>query len=66
MIEQPLIPVRMLNEYVYCPRLAHLMWVQAEFAHNEFTTDGVIEARACRKSDCWPMIISGPSSPRPH
>ncbi len=43
MSEQPLIPVRMLNEYVYCPRLAHLMWVQAEFAHNEFTTDGVIK-----------------------
>jgi CRISPR-associated protein Cas1 len=43
MIEQPLIPVRMLNEYVYCPRLAHLMWVQAEFAHNEFTVDGVIK-----------------------
>jgi CRISPR-associated protein Cas1 len=35
MTEQPLIPVRMLNEYVYCPRLAHFMWVQAEFAHNE-------------------------------
>lgn len=45
MTEQPLIPVRMLNEYVYCPRLAHLMWVQAEFAHNEFTTDGVIKHR---------------------
>lgn len=26
--EVPLIPVRMLNEYVYCPRLACLMWVQ--------------------------------------
>jgi CRISPR-associated protein Cas1 len=43
MNEQPLIPVRMLNEYVYCPRLAHLMWVQAEFAHNEYTTDGAIK-----------------------
>lgn len=43
MTEQPLIPVRMLNEYVYCPRLAHLMWVQAEFAHNEFTVDGVMK-----------------------
>jgi hypothetical protein len=28
----PLLPVRMLNEYVYCPRLAYLMWVQGEFA----------------------------------
>jgi len=40
-----LIPVRMLNEYVYCPRLAYLMWVQGEFAHNEFTVDGVIRHR---------------------
>ncbi|NLI82292.1 MAG: CRISPR-associated endonuclease Cas1 [Deltaproteobacteria bacterium] len=37
-----LIPVRMLNEHVYCPRLAYLMWVQGEFAHNEFTVEGVI------------------------
>lgn len=41
----PLIPVRMLNEHVYCPRLAYLMWVQGEFAHNEFTVDGVIRHR---------------------
>lgn len=33
----PPIPARMLNEFVYCPRLAHMMWVQGEFAHNEFT-----------------------------
>lgn len=38
----PLVPVRMLNEFVYCPRLAYLMWVQQEFAHNEFTVDGKI------------------------
>ncbi|MBP8646740.1 MAG: CRISPR-associated protein Cas4, partial [Syntrophobacteraceae bacterium] len=38
----PLVPVRMLNEHVYCPRLAYLMWVQGEFAHNEFTVEGAI------------------------
>jgi CRISPR-associated protein Cas1 len=38
----PLVPVRMLNEFVYCPRLSYLMWVQQEFAHNEFTVDGKI------------------------
>ena len=27
----PLLPVRMLNEYVYCPRLAYLEWVQGEW-----------------------------------
>lgn len=41
----PLIPVRILNEHVYCPRLAYLMWVQGEFAHNEFTVDGAIRHR---------------------
>lgn len=38
----PLIPVRMLNEFVYCPRLAYMMWVQGEFAHNEYTVEGSI------------------------
>ncbi len=37
-----LIPVRILNEYVYCPRLAYLMWVQGEFAHNADTVEGHI------------------------
>jgi CRISPR-associated protein Cas1 len=32
----------MLNEYVYCPRLAYLMWVQGEFAHNADTVEGAI------------------------
>jgi CRISP-associated protein Cas1 len=45
----PLIPVRMLNEYVYCPRLAYLMWVQGEFAHNEYTVDGAIRHRRVDK-----------------
>jgi len=40
-----LVPVRMLNEHVYCPRLAYLMWVQGEFAHNQFTVDGAIRHR---------------------
>ncbi len=37
-----IIPARMLNEYVYCPRLAYLMWVQGEFAHNADTVEGAI------------------------
>ncbi|MGE3854228.1 MAG: CRISPR-associated endonuclease Cas1, partial [Planctomycetota bacterium] len=35
-----LIPVRMVNEVVYCPRLAWLEWVQGEFADNDFTVHG--------------------------
>ena len=40
-----LLPVRMLNEYVYCPRLAYLEWVQGEFAHSADTVDGAIRHR---------------------
>lgn len=35
-----LLPARMLNEFVYCPRLAYLEWVECEFADNFFTEDG--------------------------
>jgi hypothetical protein len=30
--ETPLVPVRMVNEYVYCPRLTFLEWVDSEGA----------------------------------
>jgi len=40
--EIPLIPVRMLNEFVYCPRLAYLEWVQGEFLPNADTVEGKI------------------------
>ncbi|MGQ0750346.1 MAG: CRISPR-associated endonuclease Cas4g/Cas1g [Betaproteobacteria bacterium] len=33
----------MVNEYVYCPRLAYLEWVQGEFAHSADTVDGKIK-----------------------
>ena len=35
------VPARMLNEFVYCPRLFHLEWVQSRFA----TSDDVEEGR---------------------
>ncbi len=35
-----LIPARMVNEYVYCPRLAYLEWVQGEWDDNADTVDG--------------------------
>lgn len=36
----PLIPARMVNEYVYCPRLAYLEWVQGEWADSADTVEG--------------------------
>ncbi len=35
-----LLPVRMVNEYAYCPRLFHLMHVEGRWADNAFTVDG--------------------------
>jgi CRISPR-associated protein Cas1 len=45
----PLIPVRMVNEYVYCPRLAYMMWVQGEFAHSADTVEGKIRHKRVDK-----------------
>lgn len=36
----PPLPVRMVNEFVYCPRLAYLEWVQGEWADNADTVEG--------------------------
>lgn len=35
------IPCRMINEYVYCPRLAYMEWVQGEWASSVDTAEGV-------------------------
>ncbi len=35
-----LVPARMVNEYVYCPRLAYMEWVQGEWKDNPDTADG--------------------------
>ena len=36
----PLVPARILNEHVYCPRLAWLEWSEREFRHNTDTVEG--------------------------
>lgn len=38
--DQELLPVRMLNEYAYCPRLFHLMHVEGRWADNVYTEEG--------------------------
>lgn len=40
MDEPPLLPARIVNEYVYCPRLAYLEWVDARFADSADTLEG--------------------------
>jgi CRISPR-associated protein Cas1 len=34
------LPARMLNEFVYCPRLFYYMWVEGVFVHNRETVEG--------------------------
>lgn len=37
-----LIPARILNEHVYCPRLAYIEWVGRDFADNADTAEGTL------------------------
>lgn len=40
-----LVPARMVNEFVYCPRLFYLEWVRGEWAENEDTVKGGVVHR---------------------
>lgn len=51
----PPIPARMLNEFVYCPRLGYQMWVQGEFAESADTVEGKAKhKRVDKKGDPLP------------
>jgi CRISPR-associated protein Cas1 len=39
-VDTDLLPARMVNEFVYCPRLFYLEWVEARFADNDDTRLG--------------------------
>jgi CRISPR-associated protein Cas1 len=41
----PLVPARILNEHVYCPRLAYLEWVDQRFEDNADTAHGTFVHR---------------------
>lgn len=44
-----LVPARMVNEFVYCPRLAYLEWVQGEFADSADVVEGRFQHRRVDK-----------------
>lgn len=46
----PLVPARMLNEHVYCRRLAYLEWVDARFTDNQDTVEGRFAHRRVDKA----------------
>ncbi len=53
--DQPLVPARMVNEQVYCPRLAYLMWVEGEWGDTGDTEDGRrVHTRIDREVDTLP------------
>ncbi len=54
-----LIPARILNEFVYCPRLAYLEWVQGDFEHNVYTLEGRFQHRNVDKESTTHPSSSG-------
>ena len=38
--DEPLVPARMINEWLYCPRLAYLEWVEGQWAESADTAQG--------------------------
>ena len=64
-----MIPVRMLNEFTYCPRLGYLEWVEGEWASNLETMEGTFghrrvdqaPRRAAKKSE-----VANDQCPKPN
>lgn len=56
-ITTDLLPVRMLNEYAYCPRLFHLMHVEGRWADNAYTEEG---REAHRRVDRLDHVLPDP------
>jgi len=54
-----LLPVRMLNEFAYCPRLFHLEHVEGRWADNRFTVEG---NEVHRRVDRFDDVLPDPSN----
>ncbi|MFB3854456.1 MAG: CRISPR-associated endonuclease Cas1 [Vicinamibacterales bacterium] len=61
------LPARMLNEYVYCPRLFYYEWVEGVFAHSADTLDGSFKhERVDKKADDMPAAGESSGEERVH
>jgi CRISP-associated protein Cas1 len=61
-----LVPARMLNEHVYCPRLAYLEWVDGSFRHSSDTAEGTyVHRRVDRERGTPPAADAGEPSGDP-
>lgn len=56
--ETPLVPARMVNEWVYCPRLAYLEWVEGHWAETADTAEG---SRVHARTDAGGPLLPPPS-----
>jgi CRISPR-associated protein Cas1 len=61
--EPDLLPVRMLNEYVFCPRLFHLMHVEGRWEDNVYTVEGRFAHRRGEEKDEVLPDASRPAEP---
>jgi CRISPR-associated protein Cas1 len=53
------LPARMINEFVYCPRLFYLMHVEGQFEHNSHTVEGIAaHTRVDAKTDPLPLLAT--------
>jgi CRISPR-associated protein Cas1 len=56
------LPARMLNEFVYCPRLFFYEWVEGVFAHSADTIEGALRHEKLeRKADALPAAADMPA-----
>jgi CRISPR-associated protein Cas1 len=59
-MDTDLLPARMVNEYIYCPRLFYLEWVEARFADNDDTRIGrQVHRRVDTESGAAPLPDDG-------
>lgn len=59
-----LLPVRMLSEYSYCPRLFHLMHVEGRWEDNEYTLEGKeAHRRVDKRNQPLPDVTEGDDPP---
>jgi len=64
------VPARMVNEFVYCPRLFHLEWVQSRFVSNDDVEQGLYVHRVVDQpggtipdpDDTHPELLAGRTS----
>ncbi|MCA9173789.1 MAG: CRISPR-associated endonuclease Cas1 [Planctomycetales bacterium] len=57
------IPVRMLNEFTYCPRLGYLEWVRGEWADNLWTHEGTFGHRVVDRAEHRPVPSAKSATP---